>query len=974
MKKLLVFGCAVAVGMIADVCLGGTRTVAVTSSDAKTASVTLAIGGSSEARRLFVAQDTEDRGETPSAWASVTPVAYIAPNTTSYTWTMPMELCRKSGVVRFFLSPLDPSLPYDCRVAYINPTVRQNGLYYDTGFFPDKDTVVSLDYQIMETPDECAVFGFTGLCPGMFSQSGRAYVWVPGIDTNVATYVTVPVMGTTVGSTIANERHTLVFDHGITLEGRPFQMRKNSDSSVSYSSGFDHDTPPSPLSVRLFMLRNNAADPSSYTKASDSHVRIYGFSASKGGQPLISLKPCVKDGIPKFYDEVGGTFVEPSDRSKFTVGPLCDETLPDAGAEPSSALSVENFGLRPFSVVLSGHEATLTFEAGAFDKQLFVAYDPTTDRGASPSAWKQVRHVSRIPVATNEYVYAIPEEWRTTGAVLRFFLTTDRPVGGVYLYESMTKKSWSSAYVDSGIVPEFNTVVTVDCRVGPNTSEPGLFGCFNYLGLFMQGNRTFLSLPGLDRVGSGAPYLLPPLGFDNWENHRKILRVGKDMFELNGYRPPYLKGDQSGLIYTNGFTTATNVVTCTMPIFKLRNAATGADTKTGCADVDLYRLDIETNGVPARILLPAYSYWTGDKGLYDLVTGRILPVTVFNEFDGTGSGALPIADDTVENSVAPALTKSIAITAYDRAANTVELSFAGCETDLLLFAVYGKSVDQGETSAGWDDSCSLGIVRADETAKTVTTLPSRWFRRGGKIRFLFASAADHPFDRRLAYLSNEDGREKHDQYINTGIYPTADMEATIRAQHVIGDIASFGLRPEFYAFPHSGQNIYVGLFGSKDSLKDDAFYTRNLNKPIDQVEIYDLRISAAGVWFPSLDRQLKTAFSPTAYGPGQRPLGVFGEIYAGSGTTIGVEKQYVDMRVYSFVLRRGEETLMDLVPCEKDGVACAFDRVQRKYFRSASKNAFVAGPEVLPVACEHTALSVSELIDLPLAGAVLLVR
>ena len=134
---------------------------------------------------------------------------------------------------------------------------------------------------------------------------------------------------------------------------------------------------------------------------------------------------------------------------------------------------------------------------------LYLAYG-AADGGADKYAWDSFEKIADIAPETTEYVYAIPEAFKTANAGFRFFLmqTTDLP----YVKEVEYAHSDGTAYIDSGIAPRRDLITEFDVRLtADNGAYQNLFGTF-----CVDGNK--LSNYGMCR------YYAPGNGYNNkWD-------------------------------------------------------------------------------------------------------------------------------------------------------------------------------------------------------------------------------------------------------------------------------------------------------------------------------------------------------------------------------------------------------------------------------------------------------------------------
>lgn len=979
--------------------------VAIAASDAAAGTATLAFGGERSDCVLYVARDDSDKGATPGAWADVKPLAYVKATDASYVCTVPVEMRRKGGVIRFFLVRPDESLPYFTLVDYIRPTTTVNGYNYDTGIIPKQTTGITLDFQVTsDSPNEISVFGVWTKC-GMMLQNSRSFHCVPGIDTTVCAYLSAADLGHQTAR-MGGVRHQLVFERGTFLDGESIRDTKAAlDTNVAannYTAGYDHPMDDGLNTMRLFQMISNAKDFSSGDwKNNNPAVRIYGFDVRESGELVASLRPCIsKEGVPCFYDSIRRILIKPRNKdvemtSGYTWGsPIGDVSGGLSSASDALTLGTE-FGWREITVSAEAgsNELTLTF-AGAGAKHLYVAHD-TEDRGTDPAAWAEVTAVTNIAADMTSFVYAIPEKWQGAGHTLRFFLSSP---GGTSVYEDLELYQWiyhgtASGFFDTGVVPDRTTKLALDLRFNTDfpqeLNERGVFGLWPYLGVFAQPGTMFVNLPGIDTTLTD--YLLAQgAGTTAWGDKRQVLRVGCDEFSYDGVQQKLYNMDKATLYagtYTNALIAQTRR---TLPLFKTvygQNGSSyteGADMKGNCANTWLYGCDIVTNGnVLAKRLIPAKRGTM--VGLYDEVGDRFLRPSSAGTFSvGGGTRGPTLTAARCETSAAYRQVRTVAVESIDRETGSVTLTFGGAPLDGTLFAVRNRGGDCGDDPADWTEILPLGAVGAQETEKTLTqVLPRKWMRQGGAIRFVVAQMP--AYETRLEWAGNSEGEKKDwPQYIQTGYRPTVNCEITVKARHKVGDYTPFGIYINggyqlLYGFPH-GDNFYAGFFGDQPTVKTPAggkldFIQKYNGKTIDETPPYELRISKDGLWFPDLDTQAYGAFTPTdkweldADGKSLYDLCLFG------CKASGRRKYNTPIRIYSATAKESGETVFDLVPVVKNGVVCFYDKAHGTFFTNSGTGAFVAGPDIGYQLDEAVARGdLSDPVVLPPLGMALQVR
>ena len=945
---------AVALALVAGCCLSvraAVRTVAVSSFDASQGTVTLAFGGASENRVLFLAQDVSDKGESPDSWASVSALAYIPAGQNSFVYEVPQSLRRSGAAFRFFLCK--STLPCECPVDYIRPTAVANNLYYDTGIKADKFTALTLDCQIMEGTlnSEKAILGVgNGGGAGLFTQKDNAYIYIPAADPNTCDWAAVPALchSSTLG--IGDVRHLIAIGYqvGLTVDGEavPVYGRK---TTTPYAGGYECDSRESVATIKLFTIVNDQASYSAQKNCSPD-VRIYGFELRKSGTPVMRLKPCIQDGILKFYDEVGNKSLPPSVANSFTYGKI-DIEVKDATVDSSAPFLFKkgDFG-RSISIACGNDSSTIELQfGGAGEKCLYVAHD-LQDKGTDPKDWAEVVALGNIGAETASYTYIIPEDWRGSEHVLRFFLSSrdeDSPYDELYQW---IYTGSGSGFFDTKIVPTRDTVVMIDMKFDddyPNL-ERGIFGLWPYLGLFSQNTRMFVNLPGIDPTD--REYLTTEgAGSVSWNGQRKVLRIGKSEVSFDGEQQKLYKSNTE--LYDGTFDNELiPQTTRTLPLFKHSVSADGTDVKGSAPRLWLYSCDIVTNNIPARRFFAATK--DGAICLYDDVSKTMFsPNSVATFSVGGGTRGPTLTFERSETTVLFRQIRSVTVDSFDQMSDSFVLTFGGVPVENALFAVYDERGDRGSNPLDWDKALSLGMIPASVTkTNLVGVLPRKWLRHGGAIRFLFGYV---PFERRLEWVSN-DSKDSYGQYILTDYRPKANCELTIKARHRIENYVPFGISREgkyqlFYALPHSGGHLYAGYFGDQVTIDGTAaeFILANRNLDIEDTPVYELRISRSGVWFPDLQTKVHGEFSPNGtFQTDAEGRSLYGLCFFGTLADNLHDKYKTPIRIYSVLVREAGTTVFDLVPCVKDGEAGFYDKAHGAFLGNTGSGSLVAGPDI----------------------------
>ena len=125
--------------------------------------------------------------------------------------------------------------------------------------------------------------------------------------------------------------------------------------------------------------------------------------------------------------------------------------------------------------------------------------------------------------------------------------------------------------------------------------------------------------------------------------------------------------------------------------------------------------------------------------------------------------------------------------------------------DLERLPLRDRRGDRGPDVADWAEVFYVGKVAANATEMTCTTLPAKWLRSGGTIRFLLTSA---PYDERLDYIAST---AAGNQYLDTEVKPTTNTVFAMRITKKVSDHAAWGAvgdnaGPAMSAFAHSSNS------------------------------------------------------------------------------------------------------------------------------------------------------------------------
>ncbi|HRT29266.1 MAG TPA: hypothetical protein P5527_05695 [Kiritimatiellia bacterium] len=536
------------------------RTVEVTVIDLEAGSVSFAFGAPAPGegdKTLFAAWNPNDAGQNVADWRETAYIATVAPATDTLAYTIPETWRKRSGAVRFFLTP---PRPYAKRLSYLR--TASAGPWIDTGIVPDTNTDVSVRAYY---PGDMAPFGVSGklyLFCASGSSSGTYYYGFFG----------------TSGSfwDEKNRPRTLRINAtGAFLDGDCKARFNPADLTTSTSS-----------TMTLFARRVDGAS----GVAKQGNCTIYTAQIMTNGVPARDYVPCLKtDNTPALYDRVTGTFFVNAGTGTFTQGD-------DIGADPVDCGEAEawtealKFGR---SITMTGNNpflgtATLALGDGDRDGLLF-AVGGATDAGTTVSDWQNIHFLTKVPAGTNSVEVSLPAAWWDDAAKVRFFWRSaeDFPYDRQVAFLASDGGPW----INTGYIPGPGTEISVRQR----TAYDVAFGLTVYFYLFSNGAGTHYGYFGDNGF------------FDNYNPRTAVhdLTLGPTGAYLNG---------ELKVTFTN--TTYTPAMTKGISLFGRRDWQTGDVAKRGWCQI--YAAQIREGGVTVRDFVPCVS--NGVACLYDRIS------------------------------------------------------------------------------------------------------------------------------------------------------------------------------------------------------------------------------------------------------------------------------------------------------------------------------------------------------------------
>ena len=274
----------------------------------RTASVTLAAGHDDGV--LFAVAGLSDAGTAFSAWANSIVVGRVGAGTNTVTATLPNEWWRGRNQVRFAWKSISGS-DYDYAVETLDSddTGKANVL---TGWTPTTNTAMSVNARAAS--DVCAF----GIVSHFFLfQNGNTIYWNFFGNSGSTTCD---------GASFPAQYHEWsIGPAGASIDG---------NSLVAFTGATDTS-----LSVNITLPFRSNANSQTITKTGD--VSVKGAKIWEGGILVRDFAPCVKNGVPGFFDNVRRGFYPSRTQAPFVTGaPVVEDgdfTAWSAAKELSSA-------------------------------------------------------------------------------------------------------------------------------------------------------------------------------------------------------------------------------------------------------------------------------------------------------------------------------------------------------------------------------------------------------------------------------------------------------------------------------------------------------------------------------------------------------------------------------------------------------------------------------------------------------------
>ena len=269
----------------------------IVSPGAMSLSVTFEAGESGDAHALYIAYDTEDKGDDIANWAELQRGCVVAADATSATIPVSPLLTEKGYTFcRVFLTT--SAAPYDTLIESLRQTGTQ---YIDTGIKPNQTTIVSLDFQFSDASTaQQRIFGVSadrGKNYATFSFdayiNGSGY-WASACQDGGGDFLESTLKASTDRLTITLDANT--GDH--TVSNHVSGVVTTTTRSTTRSKTAKGTMP-------IFAHRKYEKSSNSVKNKANGGL-IYGGAITTNGAPARIYYPCALGGRAGLYDAVSG--------------------------------------------------------------------------------------------------------------------------------------------------------------------------------------------------------------------------------------------------------------------------------------------------------------------------------------------------------------------------------------------------------------------------------------------------------------------------------------------------------------------------------------------------------------------------------------------------------------------------------------------------------------------------------------------
>lgn len=275
--------------------------MSVLSRNRQDCAVTLGLSASHDAGLLFACSGKEDAGTACSAWTTNILVQKVAADAANVTVALPDSWWREKRQVRFAWKSL--AGPYDYDVAYLHSD-RSGGAtnFCRTGWIPTTNTSIHVT---AKTPANVCSFGVEGYFY-LFLNGGATPLFYYGYGDKKLTE----------GVPCENVSEFTSQFHEWRLG--PTEARVDDLVVATFSGAVSNASATANICLpfRAAGVRNHRE----VTKTGVAEVK--GAKIWEGGEIVRDFVPCVKDGVPQFYDHVRGGYYPSVTSKPFAAGEI----------------------------------------------------------------------------------------------------------------------------------------------------------------------------------------------------------------------------------------------------------------------------------------------------------------------------------------------------------------------------------------------------------------------------------------------------------------------------------------------------------------------------------------------------------------------------------------------------------------------------------------------------------------------------
>jgi len=859
------------------------RIVSVAYRDAKRLAVGLA--DIAEARSLWVAMDTADKGETAADWSHWYHAADVAAGTTIVEIALPRTATVGScKTLRCALLPANV-LPGAERLASITPA----NAIVKTDFRPTGRARVEMDAQM-------GAGGQALFCARAGNNYQQSFSLMHFPETQLRYDYGTASAWKSYGTVAVGSRYTVAMGaSGLTA------VCSDGTVAVSYSSPAAQEfTAGSDL--YLFAAHNSGSNLSSYFTGAVYGVKAWSEDADSSSLAL-DLIPARRGGVVGLFDVAGGAFLTPSNGGSLTAG---DKTA-DAGTPLawSAATGMDNIlviaacdmGAKRLDVKM-GRVVT----AGS----LWVAYG-TADAGGDIADWPHYACAGEVKAGETQKRIRLPKGWDGSVTCARVFLLASDALPGAARLASVAPKS---ALVKTGFRPTGQSRVELDAQLGTGAQ------CLFCSRLNMN-NQNYFSIMHMGDNDSKLRYDYGTAsgGYTQYGTVAKDTRYAIVMGAVGLYAT---KTDGTAAVEHAGtpedFTAGSDLC-----LFAAHSSGTKLSSYFNGVFYGFKAWDVDTvdSDCLALDLVPAKKNTV--VGLYDRTSGAFLTASA-----GSLEAGAEVAAPAGALSVSAAYVHApCSVTVVSQTSRQLTVALAGVEADSELW-IGADTEDRADNTLGWSEYVKVADVVCGQTSATVA-LPEAWRAKRLKFRcILYSKEAAPGYER---YFS----AKPWNAYVNMRVVPTG--KTSVETEFCYASMPAPGNEGLFCARGAGSANPFAFMHLAAAGLRFDYQTANPVSKflPLPLGTRQVMRMDAAGI-------TLNDAASPQLPNtPGEKTFTAGGELYLlamhAGGTGLGsyATGTFYGSRAWSDYQNRNAQTLLfDIVPCRQGNGVVLVDRKTRK--------------------------------------------